>query len=377
MSNHTNILVDVLIVGGGLAGSAAALTLARHDVSVLILEREPGPVWKIGEGLLPEARPILQSLGIWQEFQAQRHLPSFGNRSVWGGPRLSETDSIFNPFGHGWYVDRVQFQRLLHEHVASVGAEIKYGVRVASSDTCKTGMVVRAKSNEQPLNISCRKVLDCSGRSAAVALSNGGRRYRVDYLTCVYTKVADISASGMNVSNFTLVESAPDGWWYTVRLPQGKRLIAYLSDGDLINESGMTSLAKFKAGLMDTSALRELCAGYENDSFEPLKTVPAFSSKLEPVFGKHWIAAGDTAFSADPLSSQGLLWALRGGKRSAELVLSERSGNGGALSSYSLDLERQFNDYIKQRFKIYSAERRWSDRAFWKRRHQASTTNEK
>ncbi len=121
---------DVVIVGAGPAGTAAAITLRQRNLSVLILETAPGPRWRIGETLAPAARPLLQNLGVLADFEADGHLPSYGNLSAWGASRLSATDFIFNPYGHGWQLDRECFDRCLCQAAEKLGAHLWYDSRL-------------------------------------------------------------------------------------------------------------------------------------------------------------------------------------------------------------------------------------------------------
>ncbi|HEY0781575.1 MAG TPA: tryptophan 7-halogenase, partial [Thermoanaerobaculia bacterium] len=87
MSGQT---IDVCIVGGGPAGTAAALTLRRYsDLSVAVVERSAYDTVRYGETVPPTLQPLLRYLGVWEPFLAQRHLPAFGTSASWGGPRLS------------------------------------------------------------------------------------------------------------------------------------------------------------------------------------------------------------------------------------------------------------------------------------------------
>ena len=101
------------MLGGGPAGAATALELARRGRDVVLLEatRFDGP--RVGETLPPEANPLLRRLGVWDAFLASRPLASPGTVSAWGSPRPAETDFVANPHGNGWHVDRNRFDRML------------------------------------------------------------------------------------------------------------------------------------------------------------------------------------------------------------------------------------------------------------------------
>ena len=81
----------VAVIGGGPAGASAALELARRGIETRLLERSDGSGSPVGECLAPSANPLLQRLGLDRCLLASGALPSYGNRSSWGGdgaPRI-------------------------------------------------------------------------------------------------------------------------------------------------------------------------------------------------------------------------------------------------------------------------------------------------
>jgi 2-polyprenyl-6-methoxyphenol hydroxylase-like FAD-dependent oxidoreductase len=101
---------DVAVIGGGPAGAAAAMTLAKLGLRTTLLESRVAPVWKIGETLAPESRQILLALGVWNQFEKGGHLPSVGNCSVWGSDDILFKDFIFNRHGCAFQLDRARFE---------------------------------------------------------------------------------------------------------------------------------------------------------------------------------------------------------------------------------------------------------------------------
>jgi len=95
--------VDAIVVGAGPAGCAAAIELCRLGAAVVLLsDGRDG----IGEQMPPEARPLLQQLGV---LPLDRHVDCVGVRAAWRTVTLSHQDFVFHPFGNGWLLDRCAF----------------------------------------------------------------------------------------------------------------------------------------------------------------------------------------------------------------------------------------------------------------------------
>lgn len=337
----------VVVIGGGLAGAATALTLARSGASVTVFEKETSSNWKIGEGLPPAARPILQQLGVWERFVADGHLASYGNCSAWGSSELVDQSFVFNPHGNGWHLDRSCFDRML------LDAAIEAGAKLFSADefeTAQAGFVV-----------------DASGRSSWFARRQGARRVNHDHLVGAaallkaYGNIADRDS-------LTMVEAVANGWWYASLLPGEKLVAVFLSDADLDSARKAAAIEGWLSLLAETERLRSRIERHGYRIEIAPRIVSANSSRLDVVTGDSWLAVGDAAAAFDPLSSQGIVTALEFGTLAAEAIL---SGRPEALKSYSERLETVFAAYLLNRNFYYSQERRWPDSTFWLRRHSA------
>src|SRR4051812_34578571 len=119
---------DVIVIGGGPAGSTAATMLARRGRSVLLLERERFPRDHIGESLLPASLPVLAELGVLEQIEQAGFLKKWGATMVWGRERepwswyFRETNSRYP---HAFQVWRPQFDTILLDNSARNGVEVR------------------------------------------------------------------------------------------------------------------------------------------------------------------------------------------------------------------------------------------------------------
>jgi flavin-dependent dehydrogenase len=114
---------DVLVVGGGPAGTSTALELTRcGSLSVLVVERTDYDRPRIGETLSPAARGLLDHLRASAD--GDGHLPAYGTSAVWGSAELATRDFLMTPFGAGWHLDRRRFDERLAAAARESGAEV-------------------------------------------------------------------------------------------------------------------------------------------------------------------------------------------------------------------------------------------------------------
>ena len=131
--------VDIAVVGGGPSGAALARRLAGHGLAVVLLERTQFGNPRVGESLSPAVQPLLAELGVWDEFLAIGPLPSHGTRSVWGSEDVDEHSHVVSPYGCGWHVERVAFDRMLVDAAVASGAELRCGAAVIGCELSDDG----------------------------------------------------------------------------------------------------------------------------------------------------------------------------------------------------------------------------------------------
>jgi flavin-dependent dehydrogenase len=368
---------EVAVIGGGPAGAAAALMLARAGRRVLLADQTPRDLdFKVGEGLPPAARPLLRDLGVLEPFLDDGHLPSYGNESSWGSGTTTVHDFIRDPNGHGWHLDRVRFDAMLRRLAQEAGAELWAPARLRGFNRDAGGtwrLTIGASEKEN--GALAGWLVDATGRAAYVARQLGASTEHDDRQVAFTALFISEPSAPEDRDSLTLVESAPEGWWYTALLPGRRRVVAFLTDADLEAAHAAAQPTGFDELLVQTRHVRSrlVAGGYRRISLP--RGGPAASSRLIPAQGEGWVAIGDAALAFDPLSSQGILTALYAGLQAARAIDTELAGTRGSVEGFSEDLRHVHAAYQRNRYRIYAEEQRWVERDFWRRRHGGSAAS--
>lgn len=369
---------DVLVLGGGPAGAATALSLRQTDpsLSVALVERSGYEQVRVGETLPPSVRPLLRQLNVLEEFLAGGHLPAYGTRSAWGSDRLQDNEFIYDPRGCGWHLDRRRFDAMLAREAARRGVSCHTGAKVASSAAGGEGEPWRFRiepAGGVPFSLAARFVVDATGRSAAFARARGARRIVFDRMVGVFRFIALDPGSALE-DTYTLVEAQEQGWWYSSLLPERQMVVAFFSDADLVRRSGVKTPERWLELASRTRHTRHRL---------PRAAAPggpsvyaARSCRLDRFAGDGWLAAGDAAATFDPLSSQGIAKALRTGILGSFAICDWFRGIRSGLEKYSDIMEQELDDYLATWRDFYSREPRWRQEPFWQRRLPGATSHE-
>jgi flavin-dependent dehydrogenase len=354
-------VIDVVIAGAGPAGATTALCLAKRGLLVVLIDPLEEAGVHIGETLPPITSELLAYLGVWERFANAGHRPAYAIRSAWGSAEPMDQDHIFNPYGHGWHVDRGAFDAMLVEAAVDAGARL---IRGTVDQASRNGDTWAIESGGHALRAGC--LVDATGRAARVARRLGARRLALDRLIAVVAKLPPENTTD-SAEGVTLVEAVPDGWWYSARTPDDYLLLAYMTDADMWVRSARRTdalAAELEEAPLTRARVRAAPEG-------PLRVVAAVSAQLRPSAGRGWLASGDAAMAVDPLSGNGICFALRSGIRVAAAIADERGGDQDAIDRYSADVSRAFSEYVDEWRWFYGSEPRFSSREFWRRRQPA------
>lgn len=360
---------EIAIIGGGPAGSAAAITLARAGRRVLLIEKNDRNLFKVGESLPPAITPLLRELGVLARFESDPHLVSTGNESSWGDASLQKTTVLRQTGLQGWHVDRARFDAMLRDVAQESSAQVLEATRVTHFERDGRSWQLSLVGPGGSSKASVEWLIDCTGRRSWFARREKIKRRDYDSLTAfVVVFIEDRHAAQRDEDSLTLVESAEEGWWYTARIPASRRVVVYLTDIGTRSAKVARRMHGYRALLSETLHIRQRLEGYSCAAEGAPMITPSNSSRLERITGAGWLAAGDSAASFDPLSSQGVLTAAYSGIRAGRSLDSHLSGDFDALRSYELKIGSVYDGYLDSRIECYRFEQRWRESEFWRKR---------
>ncbi len=304
---------DVLIVGAGPAGSAAAATLAVTGRRVLVLEKDRFPRGKVcGEFLSGSARADLRRLGVLAEIEAgAEHI----ERGILHLPRGRSVAFELPATGLG--ISRSRLDSLLARRAAELGAEVRHGARVTSIDR-GTGSAFRARftSDGSAHTLEARSVIGAWGRWDP--LDRGLRRRFLAGRSRFFGWSRDFVGGGRLAGQVHLF-LFPGGYCGLSRVEDGATNLA-----GVISERARRRLdsgwdAVVAHARRSNAAFDGAMANLREGPGEFLGIGPVFFTVKPPVESQ-MLMVGDAAGVIDPFSGEGQAGALRSGILAAEIL---------------------------------------------------------
>jgi flavin-dependent dehydrogenase len=317
---------DIVVIGGGPAGSTVSTLLAKQGIAVQLFERERFPRFHIGESLIPETYWVLEQLDMLPKMQASHFVKKYSVQFVNSEGRESAPFYFWDNKPHEcsqtWQVVRSEFDKLMLDNAREHGVDVHEGVRV--HDVLLEGeraVGVRIREDNGFREVRAKVVVDASGQNGLL-MNRLGLRLWDPILNkgAIWTYWENAYRDTGRDEGATLViqNGNKQGWFWYIPLHNNIVSIGVVAPFDYLFK-GRSNYAQ----TYDEEV--ELCPGVKQRVANATKVTGCFATKdysyrSTRVAGDGWVLVGDAFGFLDPLYSSGVLLALKSGQLASQAI---------------------------------------------------------
>jgi flavin-dependent dehydrogenase len=315
---------EVLVVGGGPAGSSIATLLARQGRQVVVLEKAQHPRFHIGESLLPAGVPLLRELGVEDQVAAI-------GMAKWGVEFNSpeHTHRMALEFGQAWdkglpqawQVRRADFDNILFRNAAQAGAATFEGTTVQAVRFDADGADVDAVlADGQPQHWRAAFVVDASGRDTLLAAQNGWKqRNRHHNSAALYGHFQGARRLAGREEGHISIFWFQHGWFWFIPLADGSTSVGAVCWPHYLKRRQGSLRDFFLETIALSPRLAERLAGAELLADQVWAT-GNYSYSADRCQGHRFLLLGDAYAFVDPVFSSGVHLAMVSAFEGAKVV---------------------------------------------------------
>ena len=323
-TNHQSLpcmpeFYDIIIVGGGPAGSTAGTLLAKQGWKVAIFEKEQFPRFKIGESLLPGSLCTFERMGVKEKIDRADVIVKYGGKIVSACGTSSNRFLFSNVFRckypTAYQVERSRFDHILLDHAAETGCEVRQGEKVTDFSCDQDGVTIHTTTGE----FRSRYLIDCSGRNSLVGTHfNLRRNYPELRKFSLYAHFEGVDRPTGIDGTLTQMVRGRDRWFWIIPITASKTSIGVVLDAQTFKRMKLSPEAAFLRILQENPKVIDQMSGARRVT--DVYATGDFSFRNQRFTGDRWVLAGDAAGFIDPVWSSGVFIAVLSGEKAADIL---------------------------------------------------------
>jgi flavin-dependent dehydrogenase len=314
---------DVVVVGGGPAGSTAAAFLAKAGRKVVLLEKEAHPRFHIGESLLPRNLDIFERLGVLDQVCGIGvHKPGaeFVSDRTGRSCAFPFAHALNRDRTHAWQVKRAELDALLFRNAIQLGADARQETRVTDirlgTGGARSAVTARTASGET-LEWQPRYVLDASGRDTFMATRmkvKDSNKY--NNTAAIYAHFKGVIRREGELDGYISIHLAEDGWFWLIPLPGDIMSVGFVGNQAAWKGRSGTPKELFLSRIASSPMVSARTRDAEMVS--EIYSTANYSYRARQGHGDGFLMIGDAYGFVDPMFSTGVLMAMTAGELGAE-----------------------------------------------------------
>jgi flavin-dependent dehydrogenase len=318
---------DVVVIGGGPAGSTVSTLLAQHGYRVQLFERERFPRFHIGESLIPETYWVFRRLNMLDKMKASPFVKKYSVQFVNAQGKESAPfyfhDNKPHECSQTWQVIRSEFDTLMLDNAREHGVEVHQPARaldVLFEGDRAVGVRVQ-KGGGAPEEVRAKVVVDASGQSTMLQ-----NRFKLRLWDPVLNKGAiwtywegAYRDTGRDEGATVVIQTTnKKGWWWYIPQHDNTVSVGVVAPFDYLFKGRGSHEQTYNEEVEACTAVKKRLAGARRAT--GYFATKDYSYRSKQVAGDGWVLVGDAFGFLDPLYSSGVLLALKSGELAADAI---------------------------------------------------------
>lgn len=321
-------MYDVIIIGGGPAGSAMGSFLSKAGLKNLIIESANHPRPHVGESMVTSSTRVFKDIGFLETLEREGFVHKYG--ASWHGFNGKEAAIWFGEFpqegidqNYTYHVDRSKLDLLMLKHAENLGSEVYQGVHVKQVLFDDNGYAngVRARFGDQEVDLHCKVVVDASGRHTLL-----GRQLNLKKNDPIFDQFAvhawfdNVDRGNHDTGDFIHIYFLPveRGWCWQIPINDEITSMGIVAEKEVFKESRLDPEAYFSKYVESNPGLSHAMRNARR--LNEFKREGDYSYSMDKFVGDGYILIGDAARFVDPIFSSGVSIALYTAKYASERI---------------------------------------------------------